>query len=83
MPLNTISAPDAIDICWRRVVIGGLCALVLVAGPGGPDEVLAFVLVLVEVGGGGGKGDADGGRGLLRVRDNWRAEVVGGRRVLK
>ena len=54
--------------------------------PGGPDE-LPDVLVLVAVdekgGGGGGKGEAEGGRGLLRVRDSWRADVVGGMRVLK
>jgi len=92
MPLKTTSAPEAMDICWRRVVIGVavLCALVLEPGPGpvpgGPDELLldAFVLVVVdEKGGGGGKGEAECGRGLLRARDSWRADVVGGRRVLK
>ena len=66
-----------------------LCALVLLPGPGpvpgGPEELLeVFVLVVaVEKGGGGGKGEAEGGRGLLRARDNWSADVVGGRSVLK
>ena len=58
--------------------------------PGGPDnELLGVVIedtwgdVMDEIGGGGGKGEAEGGKSLLSVRESCKADVGGGRSVLK
>jgi hypothetical protein len=85
MPLKTTSAPEAMEICCSKVVMGTVVAPpdkledALVPGPGpvpgGPDEELLGVEVVevalvAEKGGGGGKGEAEGGKGLLRVRES-------------
>lgn len=62
-------------------------------GPGpvpvGPDDELLGVDIedawgaMDEKGGGGGKGEAEGGKSLLSDRESCKADVGGGRRVLK